>query len=40
MKKLERFTFIMAAFIIAAFASRVRDLDGGKGKSGGEDMAS
>ena len=39
MKKFERHTFIITAFIVAALASCVRDLEGRKEKSGGDDMA-
>ena len=39
MKKNGSITFIIAVFLIAALASCVRDLGGGKEKSGGDDMA-
>ena len=38
MKKLESNTFIIAAFIITALASCVREFDGGKEKNGEDDM--
>ena len=37
MKKFERYTFIIAALVIAAFTSCVRDLEGGKEKSSAGD---